>query len=305
MTRSLALIGAPTSAGAFAPGQEMAPAALRDAALVDRLRAGGIDVVDFGDLPLWRWRPDRANRSAQNLEVVVARSNEVAAQVCRAVERGCIPSVLGGDCTIEVGVVAGHLMAGRNLGLLYFDLHPDLNVPSSASPGALDWMGMAHLLGEELAAEPLSHLGPRFPLLENRDVYFFAWGPDQATAWEREVMKRRRLEGIAVSVVASDPEAAARSALDRFATQHDRFLVHFDVDTIDFTDCPLSENTGRNVGLSFDSALRALKVLVASERFAGLTITELNPAHGAADGGTVRRFVEALVDALSAAPALR
>jgi arginase family enzyme len=39
----LALIGAPTSAGAFAPGQEQAPRALRDAGLLDALRDAGAE----------------------------------------------------------------------------------------------------------------------------------------------------------------------------------------------------------------------------------------------------------------------
>ena len=47
MARPLALIGVPTSAGAFAPGQEMAPAALRHAGLPDRLVAAGITVIVF------------------------------------------------------------------------------------------------------------------------------------------------------------------------------------------------------------------------------------------------------------------
>ena len=45
----LTLLGVPTSAGAFAPGQEQAPRALRRAGLVDKLRAGGAEVADQGD----------------------------------------------------------------------------------------------------------------------------------------------------------------------------------------------------------------------------------------------------------------
>ena len=59
----------------------------------------------------------------------------------------------------------------------------------------------------------------------------------------------------------------------------DRLLVHFDVDVIDFTDVPLSENWGRNEGLSFDDAQRVLADLVASPCLAGLTISELNRDH--------------------------
>ena len=66
-----------------------------------------------------------------------------------AAEAGHLPLVVGGDCTIELGTVAGLLPSGGRLGLLYFDVHPDLNLPSSVKEGALDWMGVAHMLGEE------------------------------------------------------------------------------------------------------------------------------------------------------------
>ena len=50
-TRGVALIGVPSSAGARRTGQEGAPAALRAAGLLERLRAKGLDVADLGDLP--------------------------------------------------------------------------------------------------------------------------------------------------------------------------------------------------------------------------------------------------------------
>ena len=59
MTHILGLIGVPSSAGAHWPGQEQTPAALRAAGLIARLRAGGISLVDHGDLPGVRCRVDR------------------------------------------------------------------------------------------------------------------------------------------------------------------------------------------------------------------------------------------------------
>ena len=49
MPRSIAIIGAPTSAGAYSAGQEDGPRALRAAGLVEGLRARGLDVHDTGD----------------------------------------------------------------------------------------------------------------------------------------------------------------------------------------------------------------------------------------------------------------
>jgi arginase len=305
MGKPLAFIGAPTSAGAFAPGQEQAPRMLRAAGLIESLMNAGIEVVDLGDGPVWRWRPDAANRFAQNLDAVVQYAQDVASRVRAAVAEGLIPLILGGDCTIELGTVAGCLPTDERFGLVYFDLHPDLNVPASVPDGALDWMGMAHMLGEEGAAGSLSHVGSRFPLLNAEEVLFFSYGPEQATDWERAVMERRNLRGIPVDVVSSAPEKAARAALAEIEPRIDRLLIHFDVDTIDFTDLPLSENTGRNQGLSFDAAFRALRVLVKSEHFSGLTVTELNPAHGDEHGTTIASFINALTETLANAPTLR
>ncbi len=97
--------------------------------------------------------------------------------------------------------------------------------------------------------------------------------------------------------VAADPEAAGRAALDAFGPQVDRILVHFDADVLNFLDAPLAEYYfTRDCGLTLDQAALALRALVADPRVSALTITEINPAHGAEDGSTIRRFVQSLAD---------
>ncbi|TMF30144.1 MAG: arginase family protein, partial [Chloroflexi bacterium] len=103
------LIGVPSSAGAHGPGQEKAPSALRTAGLLGALREAGLDVEDLGDLPVARFAPDRAERKRQSQSQVVKVARQVADAVASAVERELIPIVLGGDCTITLGVVAGLL----------------------------------------------------------------------------------------------------------------------------------------------------------------------------------------------------
>jgi arginase len=306
MPSRIALLGVPTSAGAFAPGQERGPRELRRAGLVGRLRDAGVEVDDLGDSEVWRWRPDTASPRAQNLGAVGDIVRHTARRVERALADGGGPLlVLGGDCTIEIGTVAGHLARDEQAGLVYFDLHPDLNTPESARPGALDWMGVAHMLGVPGTAPELSQVASRRPLLRDDQVLFFAYGPDQATEFERGVLERRGLERVPVEEVAGDPEGAAARVLSGFGSRFDRLLVHFDVDVIDFTDAPLSENTGRNEGLALDVAFRALAVLAASERLSALTVTELNPLHGDEAGRTLDRFVDSLVACLRAARAPR
>jgi arginase len=301
----LGLIGVPTSAGAFAPGQEQAPRALRDAGLVESLRQSGLLVRDHEDRQAWRWRPDRDNRRAQNLTKVVEIVDDTARRVAEAVSAGEATLVLGGDCTVGIGTVAGHLETEERVGLVYFDTHADLNVPSSVREGALDWMGLAHMLGEEGAAPELVHVGTHTPLLHADQVMLFAWGSEQATPFEREVIDRRDIPVIPVAEVATDPERAAHRARGLIENRCDRLLVHFDVDVIDFTDMPLSENSGRNEGLAYDHAMRALQTLLASPRLAGLTITELNPDHAEQNAQSIEAFAAAISGSLAGAPAIK
>lgn len=304
MNNGLAVIGVPTSAAAFAPGQERAPAALREAGLPALLAEAGVDVRDHGDRTAWRWRPDRNNRRAQNLDAVVEIVVDTAARVRTAADAGQVTLVLGGDCTVGIGTVCGHVAreSGR-VGLMYFDSHADLNVPASVTEGALDWMGLAHMLGEDGAEERLVNVGDRSPLLEPDQVVLFGWGHDQATAFEREVIARRGITVISAEDVAADPAAAARKARHVIGERCDEVVVHFDVDVIDFTDSPLSENWGRNEGLSYADALAGLPILLADPHLVGLTITELNPDH-AEDAASISRFVRDVVDSLARSPAL-
>jgi arginase len=292
-------LGVPTSAGAFAPGQEQAPGALRAAGLLRSLREAGAPVHDHGDREVWRWRPDRQNRRAQNIAAVVEIVSDTARRVADAASAGEFTLVLGGDCTVGIGTVVGHVVTAERVGLVYFDTHADLNVPSSVREGALDWMGMAHMLGETGARPELASVGPRVPLLDASQVVLFAWGPDQATEFEREVIQRRKLSVTPVDEVAADPGRAADRALAVLEEHCDRILVHFDVDVIDFTDVPLSENWGRNEGLAYDTTMRALRVLLASRRLAGLTITELNPDHAEQGAGSIDRFVASVTERLA------
>jgi arginase len=303
MTRVVGVIGVPSSAGAYAPGQEKAPRALRDAGLLAALEDAGVAVVDHGDAPVWRWRPDRENPYAQNLAAVVACAQQTAERVRAVLAAGELALVLGGDCTVGVGTVAGHLPASGRVGLVYLDVHGDLNTPDSVRDGALDWMGVAHMLGDERATPDLRELGPRTPLLDNDQIVLLAHDTRHSTERELETIAQRGLVTVPRADVAADPAGAAREALAALAAC-DRVAVHFDVDCIDFTDAPLSENTGRNVGLAQDDAFAALAEVLHDPRVSALTITELNPDHGADDGSTLAAFGDRLVAALAGAPGL-
>ncbi|MGO8870051.1 MAG: arginase family protein [Acidimicrobiales bacterium] len=297
--RNLAMIGVPTSAGAHAPGQERAPEAYRTAGIVERFADRGISVDDRGDLPKVRWTPDRRNPRAQHAEEVAEVAAAVADAVRAATACGSADAVLvlGGDCTIEAGVVSGFTAVDERIGLVYLDAGPDLNVPSAVRLGFLDWMGTAHLLGLLEATYSLSHIGPRFPLLESDQIVFVGAIPEELTQWEQQVVTERRLQMIWVDEVKDNPARAAQQALSSLEDRVDRILVHFDVDVVDFIDFPAADFPTINAGLTLTEAFEVIGQCTRHPNFAALTICEFNPDHVDEDHQLVRTFVEQLVAA--------
>ena len=297
--RRLDIIGAPSSAGAYAPGQERAPEAIRAAGLPASLRDRGISVNDRGDVPGFRWQVDRANPRAMNAEAVAGVARAVADRVAESLAEDAALLVLGGDCTVELGTVAGVSVGTDDLGLVYIDLDTDMNTPESVDDGALDWMGVAHLLGLDGTVPILAGIGPRTPMLRPDQVLLFA--DDNSTAFERGIIDERRIEEVRLARVAADPAGAAGDVVEGWARRFRHLLVHVDVDVLDYLDLPLAEETRRNVGLRFPQLVAALRELVAAPNWVALTICEVNPDHGELDGSTLRTFCEGVADVLSGA----
>jgi arginase len=298
VTGSLAIVGAPSSAGAYAPGHEQAPAALREAGLVDALRGAGWTVDDRGDVAGVRWSPDLADPQAANCDAAAGVAGEVAAAVRDALDDGGADRVLvlGGDCTVGVGTVAGLAEQGR-VGLIYLDLHADLNVPGTTTDGTLDWMGVAHLLALDGTRPALRDVGLRTPLLTADEVVLVGFDADDATAFELVAIAEHGVTTVTLADLTADPHGAARRALAALA-DCDVLAVHFDVDVVDSLTLPLSQNVERDGGVTLDVALAALAVAAAHPRCAAVTLTEVNPDHGAPDGATLRTLVDGLAGAL-------
>jgi arginase len=289
--RSIAVIGAPSSAGAYAPGQEQAPRALREAGLITALTERGVGVRDRGDLPLQRWTPDASSPLARNVDRVVANIARVDELVGSALADGDLALVLGGDCTTGLGTIRALGGQGDGHGVIYLDLHADMNVPESVGDGALDWMGLGHALGLPGCVPAVAAACSLAP----GQVALLGFAERHATDFERRYIAELGLAVITRDELALDPAAAARRSLAAVGDLA-AIAVHFDVDLIDFNDAPLSEHTGANQGVTFAQALATLEALVTDPRVTALTVTEVNPLHGAADGSTIARLSTALVD---------
>jgi arginase len=294
MPLRIGLIGVPSSAGAHGPGQEKAPAALREAGLLGALRETGLEVEDLGDLPLARFTSDPANRKRQSLSRVISVARQVADAVARAVERDLVPLVLGGDCTITIGVVSGLLHRQPDLGLIYFDGDADMTTPETTHSGIFDSMGVAHLIGD--GAPELAHIGPRYPLLPQDRIALFGFHPYEIEPEESRRLQQSAMLRYPVTSMDSRPVEYAAEARRRLEERVRSIAVHFDVDAMDSAEIPLA-NWPHYDALSFGDAMRCLSVFVGSPKLAALVVTEINPDHDP-EGLLVRQFIDAFADAM-------
>ena len=272
----LAVVGVPSSAGARALGQEKAPTAFRTAKLVERLRDAGHEVVDYGDTESFCFTPDHQNSKAQNTLAVLKVCRLVADKVEKALWDGFNPIVLGGDCTIAIGSLAGIVNVSPHTGLLYFDGDADLNTPETTVSGILDGMVIAHIIGK--GVKELSHLAKRYPILREENIAMFGLNLASGYVDPPEI---KFLEGSPILQFSTEKirrvgvESAARQALDALKSIVDKIFVHFDVDVID-VDCMPAADVSHSSGLTFDEALKTLKIFVRCDSFIGMEITEFN-----------------------------
>ncbi len=297
--RAIDLIGVPSSAGARNQGQELAPAWLREAGLIQALETAGRPVQDRGDLPRFVYSPDEAHPTQQNLESVTTVARRVADEVGRVGRDGRALLILGGDCTITLGVVAGLVRRIDDLGLLYLDGDVDLHTPADTPSGIFDGMVLAHLIGQ--GTPTLARLGARHPLLPPNRIVPFGYNTEAGWIEPDELLRldERFPVKYAATAVRARPEQATTEALSHLAPACDRVLVHFDVDVIDEDEFPPADVPHAH-GLTFEDVVRVLRILVASPQFAGLVVTEFNAARDP-DGVHAARLVHTLTEALRAA----
>ncbi len=295
--RRVTVLGVPTSAGSHNPGQEKAPAAWRAAGLITELRAAGLDVEDRGDLPAAPYRPVEPVDGLRDVDRVVEVARRVADEVAAIRADGRLPLVLGGDCTITIGAVAGLLRAHPDAALVYVDGDADLGVPGDGGSGIFDSMGIAHLLGH--GAPELAGLDDREPpLLGGSRLAILGPDPRETTEEERRFLADSAVSFEEAPAFIADPAGAAKRALAAVGGS-DHVLVHFDVDVVDSGDLPLGNFPHYGSGVSLETAIAGLRVLRDSPSFAGLVLTEVNPTHDPA-GAELDRLTGALVSVLAA-----
>src|SRR5207245_8450134 len=249
--------------------------------------------VNLSALSLFPHRDDPERPRARNAEVVACALRAAGDEMTRALAEG-FTIVLGGDCTLVAGTVAGARRAlDQPVGLVYLDANADLNTPETSPSGTLSGMALALALGQGprevagAAGEPPAVLPEHVSL-----VGFRALDPGE----------RRALGDLCLALPAAAARrlgmrVAAALALDGVGNGDGPVLVHLDVDVIDVAEMPAKQEVTSGDGLTLAEVSDLLTAVVASPRLVALEVTEYDPSRDP-DGAHARKIIDLIVRAM-------
>ncbi len=272
----------------------MLPESLLAAGLNDRLcarRAGRV-------VPRSPYDPQRdPNTGILNAPGIAGFSRALADAVGEALDRGELPLVLGGDCSILLGNLLALKRRGR-YGLLFLDGHADFYQPEANPNGEAASMELAFATGRGPAI--LSDLEGRGPLVADDDLVVLGHrDQDEQGAYGSQPLPAEVLAIGLPAIRAYGIEAAMKRALSHLtrARGPNRFWLHLDADVLDDAILPAVDYRLPG-GLSWEELEKALRAAIGSGRLAGLDLTIYNPQLDP-EGTGARGLVAVLGDAFA------
>ncbi|MFA5635863.1 MAG: arginase [Anaerovoracaceae bacterium] len=271
---NISIIGVAIDLGAATPGVSLGPSAIRYAGVKERLEKIGYHVKDEGDITAIKpASPIMEGCKLRYLDEVARVNTELCKRVSDAMSEGRFPLVLGGDHSVAIGTIAGVAQHKKNLGVIWFDAHGDINTEETSPSGNVHGMPAAVCLG--FGHERLTSIGGSFKKLQPDKLVYI--GCRDLDGGERRVMKEL---GITVFTMHEIDRYGIIEVVERAlkiaGENTDGIHVSFDVDSLDPA---IIQGTGTRVpgGLTYREGNVALELIALSEKLVSAEFVEVNP----------------------------
>ncbi len=256
----IGILGIPFNGDGTRPEIENPPAAFREAGLTRLKIRSGDSLLDYGDLliPVFDGYRDPSTEIL-NLNAWKEISRYTAKKLISIQEEADFVIILGGDCSILLGIFGAFRLTDKRVGLVILDGHTDYRDPSSSSSGEPADLELAILTGK--GPIELTGMFGLPPLLQPTDVVVYGYREPDLIAesnihhYNHQVFRETGADNLANQ---------ALSLLDHV----DRLWFHLDVDVLDPTLMPVC--FPEPDGLSIDETLVFLSTSIRSKRFIGM-----------------------------------
>ncbi|MCB9452097.1 MAG: arginase family protein [Anaerolineaceae bacterium] len=285
------IIGVPIDCSGRFTGVERMPAALRAAGLATRL-----NLHDWDDIPAVIDDPVRDETTGIiGYQAVCAASGSIQNGIVGLLRQNQQPLVIGGCCTLLIGVFAALRAKIGPVGLAFIDGHLDFYDGQSSPTGEAADMELAILTGIGPAAlTGLDGITP--PLVQPEQVVVLGYRDGEQAAQDGAPNPATAAPGItlydAKTVQRHDPATLGRQTAARIEAEPGRFWLHLDLDVLDETALPAVDYLMPG-GLDWETVIQLARPLAHSPALVGADVTIYNPALDS-DGRYARRIVDAL-----------
>jgi len=261
------ILGIPFNGDGTRPEIENPAAALREAGMSAPQLGYGTGLIDFGDLDIPGFEGIRdPSTKVLNIEAWKEISRQTAKKLFLIQKEVDFTIILGGDCSILLGIYGAFNLSDMRVGLVSLDGHTDYRDPSSSSTGEPADLELAILTGR--GPHGLTGLFGLPPLIRPADVVVCGYrepdmiGESKIHHFNCQVLRKTGPENLANRVLA-------------LLEHMDRLWFHFDVDVLDPTIMPVS--FPEPDGLSIDEALSFLSTSLRSKKFMGMSVACYHP----------------------------
>ncbi|WP_066156036.1 arginase [Halalkalibacter krulwichiae] len=270
----VSVVGVPMDLGQVRRGVDMGPSAMRYAGLIEGIKELGFDVVDYGDITIHRSsNGSKQEQNLKNLQEVIKTSEELCRDLDQILSKGGFPLVLGGDHSMSIGSIAGISKHYKNLGVIWYDAHTDLNTADTSPSGNIHGMPLAINLG--LGHPLLTEIGGYSPKVKRENIVII--GARSIDEGERELIKQ---EGIKVftmhEIDRKGMTAVMEEAISYLKDRTDGVHLSLDLDALDPVDAP---GVGTPVlgGVTYRESHLAMEMLAESGMITSAEFVEVNP----------------------------
>ena len=273
--KHVSIIGVPMDLGQMRRGVDMGPSAIRYGGLQERLTNLGWTVQDHGDI-LVDMRENAESSTAgnlKNLSSVVKASELLAQKIDETIADDSFPLVLGGDHSIALGTLAGVAKKQKNLGIIWYDAHGDLNTADTSPSGNIHGMPLAASLG--FGDPGLTNIGGFSPKAKPENVVII--GARDLDDGERKLIKETGIKVFTMHEIDRLGMTTVMKETIEYLRERTEYVhLSLDLDGLDPTEAP-GVGTPVAGGLSYRESHLAMEMLEESGIITSAEFVEVNP----------------------------
>ncbi|MFD1205764.1 arginase [Sporosarcina contaminans] len=270
----ISLIGVPLDYGQSRRGVDMGPSAIRYAGALKRLESIGHTVTDEGDIQVSAVEKTEQDTNLKNLDEVVTANTELAGKVADVIKQGKFPLVLGGDHSIAIGTLSGLSTTYKNLGVIWYDAHADMNTAETSPSGNIHGMPLAVAMG--LGHERLVNILQGGQKVKPENVVII--GARSVDPGERQLIKEKKIKVFTMHEIDRDGMTAVMNEAIEYLRNRNVDGVHLSLD-LDGLDPLYTPGVGTPVagGISYRESHLAMEMLEDSGMITSAEFVEVNP----------------------------